>query len=64
MTSTIVARGSNRSQRPERTGKRYDEAAGDLRHEQPEQRQNREAVDEAGGEAQQRRNDRRRPRSA
>jgi hypothetical protein len=35
MTSTIVARGSNRSQRPERTGKRYDEAAGDLRHENP-----------------------------
>jgi hypothetical protein len=31
------------------------EAARDLRHEHPEQGQNREAVDETGGEAEQRR---------
>jgi hypothetical protein len=44
-------RDGNQRQRPEPAGKRRDETTGDLRHEQPEQRQNGEAVDEAGGEA-------------
>src|SRR5262245_4090154 len=36
---------------------REHETAGELRYEQPEQRQHREAVDEPGGEAQQRRDE-------